>query len=158
MSLFTDYLASISSNSANTEAAQKAVKVKAEEDAKEAKSALLAQMTAAKHAILEGAGLDQDYQDLVKVEASIKQQAEIAGAEVLVYKDMVADAAYATQLVEAKAQAIETLVAEMETQGLLADQIENTKKNHLDSALSSHLAAKAAKERVARLLANKKIK
>lgn len=158
MSLFTDYLASISANTANAEAAQKAAKAKAEQDAKEAMDALLAQRADAEDAILEAAGLESDYKELLEVEAVIKQQAEISAAEVLVYKDMELDAAYAASLVEAKAQAIEALVTDMEKQGLLADQIEDTKKNHLDSAMASHLAAKAAKERIARLLANKKIK
>ena len=154
MSLFTDYLASISANTA--EAAQKAAKAKAEQD--EARSALLAQRAAAEDAILESAGLQSDYQELLEVEAAISAEAKNAASVINVYKDMVADAAYAASLVEAKAKAIESLITEMETQGLLADQIEETKKNHLDSAMSSHLAAKAAKERVARLLANKKIK
>jgi hypothetical protein len=158
MSLFTEYLASLSSNSANAEAAQKAAKAQAEADAKAARSALLAQRAAAEDAILESAGLDKDYQELLEVEAGIKRQAEAAADEVLVYKDMELDAAYAANLVEQKAQAIESLVADMDKQGLLADQIEATKQGYLDSALSSHLAAKAAKERVARLLANKKIK
>ena len=158
MSLFTDYLASISANTANAEAAQKAAKAKAEQDAKEARSALLAQRAAAEDAILESAGLQSDYQELLEVEAAISAEAKNAASVINVYKDMVADAAYAASLVEAKAKAIESLITEMETQGLLADQIEETKKNHLDSAMSSHLAAKAAKERVARLLANKKIK
>jgi hypothetical protein len=154
MSLFTDYLASISANTA--EAAQKAAKAKAEQD--EARSALLAQRAAAEDAILESAGLQSDYQELLEVEAAISAEAKNAASVINVYKDMVADAAYAASLVEAKAKAIESLITEMETQGLLADQIEETKKNHLDSAMSSYLAAKAAKERVARLLANKKIK
>jgi hypothetical protein len=158
MSLFTDYLASISANTANAEAAQKAAKAKAEQDAKEARSALLAQRAAAEDAILESAGLQSDYQELLEVEAAISAEAKNAASVINVYKDMVADAAYAASLVEAKAKAIESLITEMETQGLLADQIEETKKNHLDSAMSSHLAAKAAKERVARLLVNKKIK
>ena len=158
MSLFTDYLASISANTANAEAAQKAAKAKAEQDAKEARSTLLAQRAAAEDAILESAGLQSDYQELLEVEAAISAEAKNAASVINVYKDMVADAAYAASLVEAKAKAIESLITEMETQGLLADQIEETKKNHLDSAMSSHLAAKAAKERVARLLVNKKIK
>ena len=158
MSLFTDYLASISANTANAEAAQKAAKAKAEQDAKEARSALLAQRAAAEDAILESAGLQSDYQELLEVEAAISAEAKNAASVINVYKDIVADAAYAASLVEAKAKAIESLITEMETQGLLADQIEETKKNHLDSAMSSHLAAKAAIERVARLLVNKQIK
>lgn len=158
MSLFTDYLASLSTAATQTEAAQKAAKAKAEQDAREARSALLAQRAAAEDAILESAGLQSDYQELLEVEAAISAEAKKAASVINVYKDMVADAAYAASLIEAKAQAIEALVSDMDKQGLLADQIEETKKNHLDSAMSSHLAAKAAKERVARLLANKKIK
>jgi hypothetical protein len=158
MSLLTDYLAAIATTTANTEAAQKAAKVKAEQDAKAARSALLAQRAAAEDAILESAGLDSDYQELLEVEAVIAAQAKDAVSTINVYKDMVADAQYAADLVEKKAQSIESLVSMMEADGLLADQIEATKKSHLDSAVAAHNAAKAAKDRIAKLLANKKIK
>lgn len=157
MSLFTEYLASLSSSS-NADAAQKAAKAKAEADAKAAKSALLAQRADAEDQLLEDAGLAGDYQELLEVEAVLNQQYNTAKAEVRTFAFMAEDAAYAANLVEQKAQAIESLVQEMETQGLLADQVSATKQSHLDSALASHLAAKAAKERVAKLLANKKIK
>ena len=157
MSLFTEYLASLSSSS-NADAAQKAAKAKAEADAKAAKSALLAQRADAEDQLLEDAGLAGDYQELLEVEAVLNQQYNTAKAEVQTFAFMAEDAAYAANLVEQKAQAIESLVQEMETQGLLADQVSATKQSHLDSALASHLAAKAAKERVAKLLANKKIK
>jgi hypothetical protein len=156
MSLFTEYLASQSAQVAQTEVA--VAKAKAEQE--EALKALeLVQQKAESDAkALENAGLLADYQELVQVEQAIKLDAEAAEAEVATYVAMKDEAIYAASLIEQKAQAIEHLVTEMETQGLLADQIEETKKNHLDSAMSSHLAAKAAKERVARLLANKKIK
>jgi len=157
MSLFTEYLASLSSSS-NADAAQKAAKAKAEADAKAAKSALLAQRADAEDQLLEDAGLAGDYQELLEVEAVLNHQYNTAKAEVQTFAFMAEDAAYAANLVEQKAQAIESLVQEMETQGLLADQVSATKQSHLDSALASHLAAKAAKERVAKLLANKKIK
>ena len=158
MSLFTDYLASLSTVATQTEAAQKAAKAKAEQDAKEARSALLAQRAAAEDAILEAAGLELDYQELLEVEAGVNVQARLAKSEVDVYKNMAADADYAANLVEEKAQAIESLVANMKKQGLLADQIEATKQSYLDNALSAHNAAKASKERIAKLLSNKKIK
>ena len=158
MSLFTNYLASISATTANTEAAQKAVKVQAELELRAAKSALLAQRVAAEDSILESAGLELDYQELLEAEAAVDAQSRLAASEIKVYEDMVADAKYAADLVEAKAQAIESLVANMEAQGLLTDQLEATKQGHFDTALSAHNAAKASKERIAKLLSNKKIK
>jgi len=158
MSLFTEYLASISAQSVQTEAAQKAAKVKAEQEAKEARSALLAQRADAEDQLLEDAGLSDEYQELLETEAVVNHQYNSAKAEVQTFAFMAQDAAYAANLVEQKAQAIESLVSTMEAEGLLADQVAATKQSHLDAALSSHLAAKAAKERIARLLANKKIK
>jgi hypothetical protein len=158
MSLFTDYLASISANTANVEAAQKAAVAKLEAEARAAKSAQLAHREAQEGALLERVGLERDYQDLLETEALIGAEARIAASQIKVYTDMVEDAEYAANLIETKAQAIEALVSDMEKQGLLANQLEATKQGHLDSAMVSHLAAKAAKERIARLLANKKIK
>jgi hypothetical protein len=159
MSLFTDYLASLSvSSSAPTEAAQKAAKVKAEAEARAARSALLVQRADAEEAILVDAGLDSDYQELLEVEVAIAAQLQVASDELAVFANMSSDAAYAVKLVEDKAQAIESLVAQMEAQGLLQDQVTATKQAHLDAALASHVAAKATKDRIAKLLANKKIK
>jgi len=158
MSLFTEYLASISAQTAQAEAAQKAAKAEAEQKAKEAISALMSQRADAEDQLLQDAGLSTDYQELLEVEAAVNQQYNTAKAEVQTFAFMAEEAAYAASLVEQKAQAIETLVTKMESEGLLADQVNATKQGHLDVALSSHNAAKAAKERVARLLANKKIK
>lgn len=158
MSLFTQYLAAQSAQTAQAEAAQKAAKAQAEADVRAAKSALLTQRAAEEDAVLVNSGLDSDYQELLEAEVEINKQHQAAKADVAAYSHMQWEAEYAASLVEAKAQAIESLVDDMNKQGLLADQIEATKQGHLDSALASHLAAKAAKERVARLLANKKIK
>ena len=143
MSLFTEYLASLEAAKVESEVAKAAAKAKAE---------------AAEDQLLEDSGLAGDYQELLETEAVVNQQFQTAKAEVQTFAFMAQDADYAASLVEQKAQAIESLVQEMEAQGLLADQVAATKQSHLDSALASHLAAKAAKERVAKLLANKKIK
>ena len=50
---------------------------------------------------------------------------------------MAIEAEIAADLVEQKAKSIESLVSMMEADGLLADQIEATKKGHLDSAVVS---------------------
>lgn len=144
MSLFTEYLASLEAAKVESEVAKAAAKAKAEADAEDQ--------------LLEDAGLAGDYKELLETEAVVNQQFQTAKAEVQTFAFMAQDAAYAANLVEQKAQAIESLVSKMEAEGLLADQVAATKQSHLDSALASHLAAKAAKERVAKLLANKKIK
>lgn len=158
MSLFTEYLASLEAAKVESEVAKAAAKAKAEADAKAAKSALLAQRADAEDQLLEDSGLAGDYQELLETEAVVNQQFQTAKAEVQTFAFMAEDAAYAANLVQQKAQAIESLVSKMEAEGLLADQVTATKQSHLDSALASHLAAKAAKDRIAKLLANKKIK
>jgi acetylglutamate synthase len=165
MSLLTDYLAAIAlsteaakaeANSlamleaAKAEAAQKAVKAN--------KAALIAERDKNIDRMLLDAGLASDYQELLEVEAEINSEYKTASTQVNAYQLMAVEAEIAADLVEKKAQSIESLVSMMEADGLLADQIEATKKGHLDSMVASHNAAKAAKDRIAKLLANKKIK
>lgn len=154
MSLFTEYLATVAATSAKVESDR----LDAVAQAKEAVKALELQRMADEYRVLEEAGLVSDFTDLSDTYSEIKEQKKLAQTEVDKYQLIAIEAQIASDLVEAKAKAVESLITEMETQGLLADQLEATKQNHLDSALASHNAAKAAKERVARLLANKKIK
>jgi hypothetical protein len=158
MSLFTEYLASLSTAATQTEAAQKAAKAKEQADIRQANLDLLSFREDYTDKILADAGLASDYQELLEVEAGINQEFQSAQTETEKYQLMAVESELAASLVEDKAKAIESLVSKMEAEGLLADQIEATKQGYLDSALASHNAAKASKERIAKLLSNKKIK
>ncbi len=158
MSLFTEYLASLSTTATQTEVAQKAAKAKAQAEIKQANLDLLSFREDYTDKILADAGLASDYQELLEVEAGINQEFQAAQSETKKYQLMAVEADLAANLVEQKAKAIESLVSKMEAEGLLADQLEATKQSYLDNALSAHNAAKASKERIAKLLSNKKIK
>lgn len=165
MSLLTDYLAAValSTEAVKAEAERlallEAAKVEAaQKEAKEANKALDLKRMKDEYRMLEEAGLASDFTDLSDVYSEIKEQHKVAKLEVDTYQLMAIEAEIAAEMVEKKAQSIESLVSMMEADGLLADQIEATKKGHLDSAVASHNAAKASKDRIAKLLANKKIK
>jgi hypothetical protein len=161
MSLLQSWIAEFEANELISKAAETAAKAVelAELKAKEGQ-ALNAQVDveAAQAKLLVDSQLDAVYNDLLQVEEELKQERDIAEAEVKAFADAEADAALAAGLVEMKAQAIESLVDEMETSGLLVDQVAATKQGHVDAALVSINAAKMAKDRIAKLLANKKIK
>ena len=165
MSLLTDYLAAVATQTAAAQAEAErlalleAAKVEAaQKEAKEANKALDLKRMKDEYRMLEEAGLASDFTDLSDVYSEIKEQHKVAKLEVDTYQLMAIEAEIAAEMVEKKAQSIESLVSMMEADGLLADQIEATKKGHLDSAVASHNAAKASKDRIAKLLANKKIK
>lgn len=165
MSLLTDYLAAVATQTAAAQAEAErlalleAAKVEAaQKEAKEANKALDLKRMKDEYRMLEEAGLASDFADLSDVYSEIKEQHKVAKLEVDTYQLMAIEAEIAAEMVEKKAQSIESLVSMMEADGLLADQIEATKKGHLDSAVASHNAAKASKDRIAKLLANKKIK
>jgi hypothetical protein len=165
MSLLTDYLAAIATQTAAAQAEAErlalleAAKVEAAQKAVKAnKAALIEERENNIDRMLLDAGLASDYQELLEVEAEINSEYKTALTQVNAYQLMAIEAEIAADLVEQKAKSIESLVSMMEADGLLADQIEATKKGHLDSAVVSHNAAKASKDRIAKLLANKKIK
>ena len=165
MSLLTDYLAAIATQTAAAQAEAErlalleAAKVEAAQKAVKAnKAALINERENNIDRMLSEAGLASDYQELLEVEAEINSEYKAASSQVNAYQLMAIEASIAADLVEKKAQSIESLVSMMEADGLLADQIETTKKSYLDSAVASHNAAKASKDRIAKLLSNKKIK
>jgi hypothetical protein len=108
--------------------------------------------------LLEDFGLLQDFEEMEQQQLALLQLKEQQEAQLAVFRQNKLAALKAAKLLEAKASLVENLVTEMEEAGLLPDQLEATKKRLAADAVAALEAAKLHKQRIAKLLGDKKLK
>lgn len=108
--------------------------------------------------LLEDFGLLEDFEEMEQQELTLLQLKEQQEAQLAVFRQNKLAALKAAKLLEAKASVVENLVTEMEEAGLLPDQLEATKQRLAADAVAALEAAKLHKQRIAKLLGDKKLK
>lgn len=108
--------------------------------------------------LLADFGLLEDFEEMEQQELTLLKEKEQQEAQLAVFRQNKLAALKAAKLLEAKASLVENLVTEMEEAGLLPDQLEATKKRLAADAVAALEAAKLHKQRIAKLLGDKKLK
>lgn len=108
--------------------------------------------------LLADFGLLEDFEEMEQQELTLLKEKEQQEAQLAVFRQNKLAALKAAKLLEAKASLVENLVTEMEEAGLLPDQLEATKKRLAADAYAALEAAKLHKQRIAKLLGDKKLK
>lgn len=108
--------------------------------------------------LLEDFGLLEDFEEMEQQERELLALKEQQEAQLAAFRSNKVLALKAAKLLEAKASVVENLVTEMEEAGLLPDQLELTKQRLATDAVAAIEAAKLHKQRIAKLLGDKKLK
>jgi hypothetical protein len=108
--------------------------------------------------LLADFGLLEDFEEMEQQELTLLKEKEQQEAQLAVFRQNKLAALKAAKLLEAKASLVENLVTEMEEAGLLPDQLEATKQRLAADAVAALEAAKLHKQRIAKLLGDKKLK
>lgn len=108
--------------------------------------------------LLADFGLLEDFEEMEQQELTLLKEKEQQEAQLAVFRQNKLAALKAAKLLEAKASVVENLVTEMEEAGLLPDQLEATKQRLAADAVAALEAAKLHKQRIAKLLGDKKLK
>lgn len=110
------------------------------------------------NALLEATGLKSAFEETVEQEEALQGMKAQAQEELQDYAAFEGMAVKAAKLLEAKVSAVENLLQEMETAGLLPEQLAATKQRHVENAAAAVEAAKLHKQRLNKLLGDKKLK